>query len=127
MKSANIKIQNLCDYPEHIQTVAKRYRKVFFKDSVDNMYNTIYCIQHACQKNKIPQTLIVFYDEIPVGTAAIWNCDIAYRQDLSPRLANVFVLPEYRHLGIGTMLQKEVFKRAKKLGYKKIYLYSKLE
>jgi hypothetical protein len=30
-------------------------------------------------------------------------------------------------MGIGTMLQNEVLKRVKKLWYKKIYLYTKLE
>ena len=115
MESKYIKIHNLSDYPEYIPTVAKRYRKVFFKNSVDDMYNTIYCIQHACHKNKVPQTLIVLYKDTPVGTAAIRNCDIAYRQDLSPRLANLFVLPKYRKLGIGTMLQNEVIKKVKKL------------
>lgn len=129
MKSTpiKIKIHNICEYPEHIKTVAKRYRKVFFKDSIDNMYNTRYCIQHACHKNSIPETLIAFYGDIPVGTAAIRNCDIAYRQDLTPRLANVFVLPKYRHLGIWTMLQKKVLKKVKKLWYKNIYLYTRLE
>ena len=125
--SMDIKIYNLYDHPEYIKTVAKRYRNVFFKDPMDNLHNTRYCIQHACQKNKIPQTLIVFYKDIPVGTAAIRNCDIAYRQDLSPRLANVFVLPKYRKMWIGTLLQKEVLKITKKLWYKKIYLYTKLE
>ncbi len=98
MVSDKIRICNLINHPEHIQTVAKRYRKVFFKDPTDNMHNTKYCIQHACQKDKIPQTLIAFYEDIPIGTAAIRNCDIAYRQDLSPRLANVFVLPKFRKI-----------------------------
>lgn len=96
MKSTDIKIRNLSDYPEHIKTVAKRYRKTFFTDEMDNMSNTRYCIQHCVQKHGIPETLIAFYKDTPVGTAAIRNCDIAYRQDISPRLANVFVLPEHR-------------------------------
>ena len=127
MPATKIKIYNLSDKPEYIKTVAKRYRETFFKDSMDNMYNTRYCIQYSIYKHGIPETLIAFYGNTPAGTAAIRNCDIAYRQDLSPRLANVFILPKYRHLWIGTLLQNEVLKRVKKLWYKKIYLYTKLD
>lgn len=122
-----LRICNLVDCPEYLSTIAKRYRKTFFKDSVDDLSNTRYCIQHACYKNKIPQTLIAFLGNIPVATASIWNCDIAFRQDLSPRLANLYVEPKYRKLGIGSKLQDEVIKKVQKLWYKKIYLYTKLE
>lgn len=48
--------------------------------------------------------------------------DLKSRQDLSPWLASLYIIEEYRNGGLGKHLQNFVIERAKLLGYNELYL-----
>jgi N-acetylglutamate synthase-like GNAT family acetyltransferase len=50
--------------------------------------------------------------------------DMDTRTDLSPWLAGVFVLPEYRGRGVAKALTLQVMKRAAELEFENMYLYT---
>ena len=59
-----------------------------------------------------------------MGTASLVNDDLDSHHHLSPWLANVFVHPSFRAQGIGAALCRQVVEEAKRLGLRKIYLYT---
>ena len=90
------------------------------------MKEIIYRTEHSLTK-KCPQTLIAFYNGQATGTVSLWNSDHPYRQDLSPWLSCLFVLPKYRTKRIGQALQSALLETAKKAKFKKVYLMSDLK
>lgn len=73
-------------------------------------------------KTDIAQTFVAICQDQFLGTVALWRNDLCARQDLYPWLACLYVKEEYRHYGIGIMLQNKVMEVAQKLGYSQIYL-----
>ena len=44
--------------------------------------------------------------------------------DLNPWLSSVYVLPDYRNIGIGSMLITSVINKSKELSFDKLYLFA---
>ena len=74
----------------------------------------------------IPLIYVAFADGAPAGCVALLRADLFSRQDLSPWMADLFVVPEYRSRGIGSALQDLILGKAKELGYGEVYLYTPL-
>jgi GNAT superfamily N-acetyltransferase len=87
----------------------------FFKDLV----------QKSLNKDDIPQTFVALINNQPVGTVSLLKNDLKSRQDLSPWLASLYIAEEYRGRGIGRALQDFVMERAKSLGYRELYLFTR--
>ena len=75
-----------------------------------------------CNLNEIPLTVLYIDDEgLPLGMASLRLND-GIRPDIGPWLGSVYVDPAVRARGIGTELVKEIERKARTLGYMKIYL-----
>jgi GNAT superfamily N-acetyltransferase len=59
-----------------------------------------------------------------VGTASLDFEDLPPQPDLTPWLASVYVLPEYRARGLGALLVQRVEDEAKDKGFEHIYLHT---
>jgi GNAT superfamily N-acetyltransferase len=66
------------------------------------------------EPNHIPLTLVASLDMLPVGTATLITHDVGTEQwsHLSPWLAAVYVVPEYRRRGIGASLVNAIVSEA---------------
>jgi len=73
--------------------------------------------------NTLPFSFIAMWNEIPVGMISIKKTDLANRDELTPWLSALFVAPEYRGKGIGSILIDTVLETGKKSGYKRIFLF----
>jgi GNAT superfamily N-acetyltransferase len=58
------------------------------------------------------------------GSAILIGADMDTRPELSPWLAGVFVVPEFRRRGIGTSLVEYITDRAGAMGVPTLYLYT---
>lgn len=67
------------------------------------------------QTGPVPICFVVHSEDEFIGTASIDTQDIALMTHFSPWLANVFVMPEYRGKGIGSILVKHVLDYAKNI------------
>lgn len=119
-------IKNLSTCRQYVPLVSKWLWQQFHKRHGITLKEIVYRTKH-CLTKKSPQTLIAFYGDQPVGTVSLWNTDYRYRQDLTPWLSVLFVLPKYRGQGIGQALQTALRKTAKQAGFKKIYLMTELK
>ncbi len=62
--------------------------------------------------------------ERPVGMASLVVDDMSDRRELTPWLASVYVLPEWRGRGIASRLVRRVEEEARAHGVERFYLYT---
>jgi len=78
----------------------------------------------------LPMGLVALINGKPVGTASLIPDDMEGGRMsrsihiLTPWLADLFVIPEYRGKGIGSALINRIESEAGRLGYGMIYLYT---
>lgn len=71
-----------------------------------------------------PVAFVSLDGDMPTGTASLVANDLEERQDLHPWLAGLYVVPGYRHRGIGEELVIAVLDHAKRLGCGHLYLFT---
>ena len=120
-----MKIAYLASYPQCVPTVAKwvmdewgHESPSMTQESLEEKFRT-----HLNRK-VIPLTLLAIEEDRPLGTASLVFYDMKDRQDLSPWLAAVYVLPEHRGKGIGSKLVKSIELLAANLEVENLYLFT---
>jgi len=119
---ASIHIKNLADCTEHLPLISKWLWNEWNTDDGRSVEDVEYRTKHCLEKNKIPMTFVAFFEDKPVGTYSLWTNDLKTRQDLTPWFAVLYVIPEMRKNGIGTLLQKHAINQARALNYASLYL-----
>ncbi|MGR2739369.1 GNAT family N-acetyltransferase [Billgrantia sp. Q4P2] len=80
--------------------------------------------RRECGEGGVPSVFVAMQCDQPVGTAALMAEDMASRGELTPWLASVFVLPEWRGRGIAARLIRRVEEEAADSGFDQFYLYT---
>jgi predicted N-acetyltransferase YhbS len=121
----SIKIMYLVDHPEWVTLLARwsfqTWGSVTPGSTLERAVQRFE--QHARSKDLLPLTVVATDNNIPVGMCSLREND-GYESLLSPWLASLFVLPEYRSKGIGKMLVRATLEKAKELGFRKVFLYT---
>ena len=65
------------------------------------------------RRDGIPITFLALDGGVPVGTASVIEDDLETRCELTPWLASIYVVPERRGSGLGTMLVKHAVDAAR--------------
>jgi GNAT superfamily N-acetyltransferase len=73
---------------------------------------------------QVPTTFVAHLDGVPVGCASLVANDMFDRPELTPWLASVYVLPDFRRQGIGAALVNRVVEEARALAQPQVYLYT---
>lgn len=77
-----------------------------------------------CGSQGVPSVFAAMDGERPVGMASLVADDMSDRCELTPWLASVFVLPEWRGRGIASALVRRVEQEAEDGGHELFYLYT---
>lgn len=77
-----------------------------------------------CGSRGVPSVFVALCDTRPVGTASLVEDDMSMRRELSPWLASVFVLPDWRGQGIASRLVQRVEREAQDSGFAHCYLFT---
>lgn len=80
--------------------------------------------RRECGDGGVPSVFVAMAGHRPVGTAALMAEDMDSRRELTPWLASVFVLPEWRGRGIAARLIRRVEEEAADSGFSQFYLYT---
>lgn len=80
--------------------------------------------RRECGDGGVPSVFVAMAGDQPVGTAALMAEDMDTRPDLTPWLASVFVLPEWRGQGIASTLIRRVEEEAVACGVDHFYLFT---
>ncbi len=77
-----------------------------------------------CGPAGVPSVFAAMAGERPVGMASLVADDMSDRRELTPWLASVYVLPEWRGRGIASRLVRRVEEEALAHGHGRFYLYT---
>lgn len=113
-------IDYLRDVPEHTETIAKWIYDTFLHEF------EIMTFEEWLELMKHPEriTFVAIENGRVLGTASLDFADLPPRDDLTPWLASVYVLPEFRARGLGAKLVEAVENEAKAKGFERIYLHT---
>jgi predicted N-acetyltransferase YhbS len=110
----------LHDMPEHTETVAKWIFETFkYEFETSSFEAWLEVMQHPERV-----TFVAVENEQALGTASLDFEDLPPRNDLSPWLASVYVLPKARTRGLGAKLVEAVEAEARAKGFKQVYLHT---
>jgi GNAT superfamily N-acetyltransferase len=118
-----IQIHPIADYPGLKDTVSDWLWTEWGTRLNRGLYRSL--VAH-CTKDSIPAIYLAFDNEKPVGAVGLLRTDLLSRQEFTPWMAVLYVIPEYRGKGIAAQLQEHATGEAKRLGFTEIYLYTKM-
>ncbi len=118
-------IDYLADHPEFISAVARWHHEEWsYIRPGDTVEARTLRLRDECGRGQIPTTFIAYSDSTLFGTAMLIAHDMDTHMDLTPWLAGVFVVPNYRRQGIASKLIARVVGSAANLGVKRVYLFT---
>lgn len=118
-----MRVAHLYECSEHTATVARWIHNEWWRDKPGHTPETMAArLREASDPERIPLSLVALVDEKPVGTVNLVENDDERRPHLSPWLAALLVLPDFRGQGIGTRLVREVVAEARRLRVNRLYL-----
>jgi GNAT superfamily N-acetyltransferase len=119
-----ITVDYLKNYPEHVTTCAQwSFTEWGHHTPERTLHSFIESRKEYLNDNKTPLTLLAFLDNTPVGMVSLAaSKDIC--KHLTPWLSTIYVIPEQRGEGIGSLLEEKICAKAREMGFKKIYCFT---
>jgi predicted N-acetyltransferase YhbS len=120
-----LEIARLSERPDLLPTVAGWIYEEWWEGGEDASVGKLTdLLRPHLVPGQIPLTLVALQTTIPVGTATLLEHDVGTEDwaELSPWMAAVYVVPEYRRRGIGARLVEACVAQASTLRVKEIYL-----
>jgi predicted N-acetyltransferase YhbS len=81
-------------------------------------------MRDRCHTDSLPLALVAFDKDQVLGTIALKPQDLDIRPELTPWLGGLFVLPQYRRRGIGSVLISRIVAEAERLRLPCLYLWT---
>lgn len=120
-----MRIDFLADYPHYIPALAPAILTHWhFAIPEDTLESRIAKLQTHTSRDKLPIGWVAHEDGHVLGTAALRVHDLPGREDLTPWLGGVFVLPAFRSRGVGSALCTAVATHADRTGIDQLYLFT---
>lgn len=120
----NFIIRNLADVPECLSIVASWLNREWGVIRNEPIGQTLDYVRLNALKDQWPFVLVALENNVPVGTASFILDDMPIRPELSPWIADVYVVDTKRKEGLGRKLVEAVEAEAARLGVEKAYLYT---
>jgi GNAT superfamily N-acetyltransferase len=120
-----MQIVYLSERPTYIKTIAgwlyDEWGHLRLNSSLDSAVEKI---KKRVKGKDIPSIFVAEADRKPIGTVSLIGHDLEIRPELSPWLASLYVLKDYRRQGIGSKLVNFLESFTQDLNIEKVYLYT---
>ena len=116
----------LAEVPHHLDTCAGWLSTEWGLADGYSLDDTTEWLREAALKTPGEDAIVAIADDQPVGIAMLVACDLPRRQDLTPWLSALYVLPAWRSRSIGVSLTLAIERLAENLGHPTLYLYSQI-
>lgn len=119
-----IKIELLKNHPEAIPAISRIWHEVLGKVWMPEIgIEEIESGYYDELNEQLPLAYIALDDQTAVGTCSL-QLSGGIRPSLKPWLGDLVVAQNYQNQGVGKMLIDAALKKAKMLGFKKLYLFT---
>lgn len=119
-----MRIENLADHPEYVETVARWQWDEWGTDPADSLAARIVDLRDQTEPDRIPTTYLALDGDEALGAASLVEDDMSAHRELSPWLASVYVAPAARGRGVASALVRRVVAQAAAMGVARLYLYT---
>ncbi len=119
-----IQIDHLASHQNLLPTVAKWLNSEWGKIRGESIDERILAIKQSLNTDRLPMSLVAMIDGKAVGTVSLIPQDMEGESNLTPWVAALYVVPEFRNRGIGSKLISKVTNEAKNLNYRSIFLFA---
>jgi len=127
MTRPNIAIDYLASCPELAGELArlswKEWQDVYQRRE-QTLEDSLKNYRERMNTERLPLTLVALHGSELVGMVSLKFHDMDTRPDLDPWLGGLFVLPEWRNRGVGTMLMHRATEEARRLNVPRLYLWT---
>ena len=90
----------------------------------DTLSGYVQLLTSASKSDSLPRVLIAEEGGKLLGSVNLVACDCSARPDMTPWLAQLFIAPEHRKLGVGAALVRAAQDSARELGFETLYLFT---
>jgi predicted N-acetyltransferase YhbS len=119
----SFRVIHLFESPEHLPLVAGWIYDEFWRDTPRHSPASLeQLLRQAKRRDAIPISLLAMRDDVPVGTVNLIENDDDSRPELTPWLAALFVAPQWRRQGVGSLLVQSAKQHARGMGIDALYL-----
>lgn len=119
-----MRIVNIADHPEFIETVARWQWGEWGGDPTDSLTARIASLRDQTDPDRIPTTYLALDDGEALGAASLVEEDMSTHRELSPWLASVYVAPVARGRGVASALVRHAVAQAATMSVARLYLYT---
>jgi GNAT superfamily N-acetyltransferase len=123
---AEVVVHSIGGHPEWLEPVATWWHRQWGETMGYSLPEARTVIDRLSAPGGRQVALVALVNGIPSGSVFLVREDLETHKHLSPWLAGLFVLPAYRHMGLGRMLTAAVVEHASTLGFGSIYLYTSI-
>src|SRR5947207_15308533 len=125
--SIAIAIDYLASCPEFVDALARlswKELQEIYQQREQTLEDCLKNYQERINSDRLPLTLVAVHGSELVGMVSLKYHDMDTRPDLDPWLGGLFVLPEWRNQGVGTMLMHRATEEARRLKVPRLYLWT---
>jgi predicted N-acetyltransferase YhbS len=120
-----VEISYLADRPEFAPRLAAGLLEQWHKITPGlTLADRIEKLEAHLNRKELPIAWVAHAEGQPVGTAALRVHDLEGREDLTPWLGGVWVVPAHRNKGLGSALCAVVEEKTRAMGYNELFLFT---
>ena len=123
----NIAIDYLANCPELVDALARlswnEWQEIYLQRK-QTLEDSVKTYRKRMNTDRLPLTLVGLQAGELVGMVSLKFHDMDTRPDLDPWLGGLFVLPEWRNRGVGTILMHRATQEAHRLNVPRLYLWT---
>ena len=128
MTRPNITIEYLANHPELADELARlswTEWQSLYEQRGETFSDARRQYRERITIDRLPLALVALAGAELVGTVSLKHNDLDIRPEITPWLGGVFVIPEWRQLGVASLLMRRAVEEARRLNVERLFLWTR--